>query len=294
MNTQTKALFLAALAVVFWSTVASAFKLSLRYLQPLQLLLLASVFSSLALMLVIAIQHKFLLLFSVSKRQLFFCFLLGLLNPGLYYFFLLEAYNRLPAQEALSINYTWPILLSLLSAVFLKHRLNKIEIAAMVLAYMGVLIVATHGRFDSLNLSDNGGLVLALISTVVFSSYWLLTIRYRSDITLTLFLSFVLSLPILTLATLWFAPLIDVNPYGVAGAAYVGCFEMGWTYLLWLSALKLSENTVKISILAFVSPVLSLLLISVVLNETVKIATWLGLLFIIGGIALRSVYVGRK
>lgn len=294
MNTQTKALLLAALAVVFWSTVASAFKLSLRYLQPLQLLLMASVFSSLALLLAIAIQNKFHLLFQVSKWQLLFCFLLGLLNPSLYYFFLFEAYNRLPAQEALSINYSWPILLSLLAAVFLKHRLSKIEIMAMILAYIGVLIVATHGRFDSVTLSDKGGLLLALTSTLMFSSYWLLNIRHQSDVTLTLFLAFVLSLPILLVATMWLAPFRSFNLYGVAGAAYVGCFEMGWTYLLWLNALKLSENTAKISILAFISPILSLLLISVVLHEPVKFATWAGLLFIMGGIALRSVYIDRQ
>ncbi|HCO12391.1 MAG TPA: EamA family transporter, partial [Desulfonauticus sp.] len=45
MVNQKKAYFFGLLTVFIWSTVASAFKLSLRYLTPLQLLFYASLTS---------------------------------------------------------------------------------------------------------------------------------------------------------------------------------------------------------------------------------------------------------
>jgi len=295
MTQQSYALVLACVAIGCWSTVASAFKLSLRYLEPLQLLLLASLFSTLALLLVVLIRKKWRLLFSISKQHLIFCLLLGFLNPGLYYFVLLEAYRRLPAQEALTINYSWPIVLTIFSAVFLKQRLARVEYAAITLAYIGVLVVATRAEFTQLRFSDTLGVALALGSTLIFSLYWLLNLRRQYDVVITLFLSFLLSLPLLVLATFWWSPFPvapDIN--GILGAAYVGCFEMGWTYLLWISALKISHSTARISILAFLSPILSLLIINSVLHEPIKSATWFGLLFIMAGIALRSAYARRS
>ena len=83
-----------------WSTVASAFKLSLRYLDYAQLLLYASAVSTVALGVVILLQGKVHLLWRTGRRAWGRSLLLGLCNPLAYYLVLLSAYERLPAQEA--------------------------------------------------------------------------------------------------------------------------------------------------------------------------------------------------
>ena len=45
ISNQNKAYFFAATAIFFWSTVATAFKLSLEYLEPVQLVFYATIFS---------------------------------------------------------------------------------------------------------------------------------------------------------------------------------------------------------------------------------------------------------
>ena len=45
-------------------------------------------------------------------------FILGLVNPFLYYLVLFKAYDLLPAQEAQAINYTWALMLAFLSVIF--------------------------------------------------------------------------------------------------------------------------------------------------------------------------------
>ena len=49
MSNQSKAYLLTLLAVTFWGTSASAFKIALRYVEPYTLLFYSVLFSSLAL-----------------------------------------------------------------------------------------------------------------------------------------------------------------------------------------------------------------------------------------------------
>lgn len=81
---------------------------------------------------------------------------------------------------------------------------------------------------------------------------------------------------------------------GVLGAAYIGAFEMGLTFVLWLSAMKLTDSTAKISNLIFIAPFLSLIFISVFLGEEILPSTLYGLIFIVGGLVLQQLHFSRK
>ena len=70
---------------------------------------------------------------------------LGLLNPLIYYLVLLAAYDRLPGQVAQPLNYTWAITFSLLAIPLLGQRLVRGELSAMLIAWVGVLLIATDG-----------------------------------------------------------------------------------------------------------------------------------------------------
>jgi drug/metabolite transporter (DMT)-like permease len=85
-----------------------------------------------------------------------------------------------------------------------------------------------------------------------------------------------------------------VNFYGLVGAIYVGLFEMGITFVLWLSALKLSENTAKVGNLIFISPFLSLVFIRVFVGEEILMSTLLGLALIITGLIAQQIKRGKR
>ena len=106
--------------VLLWSTVASAFKISLRYLDYAQLLLYTSAVSTIVLGVVVLLQDKVHLLWRIGRRVWGRLLLLGLCNPLAYYLVLLSAYERLPAQEAQPLNYTWALTLALLSVPLLN------------------------------------------------------------------------------------------------------------------------------------------------------------------------------
>ncbi|MDE0286860.1 MAG: DMT family transporter, partial [Gammaproteobacteria bacterium] len=115
MTNQHKAYLFALSAVLLWSTVATAFKISLRYLDVFQLLLVASVTATLCLLLVVVLTGRLKIPASLGKRDYLRLACLGILNPFCYYLVLFRAYDLLPAQVAQALNYTWAITLMLLS-----------------------------------------------------------------------------------------------------------------------------------------------------------------------------------
>jgi drug/metabolite transporter (DMT)-like permease len=75
---------------------------------------------------------------------------------------------------------------------------------------------------------------------------------------------------------------------GLAAAAYVGVFEMGLTFALWSTALRLSSGVSRIGNLIFLSPLMSLVFIATILGEAIHPATLVGLALIIPGVLLQQ------
>jgi drug/metabolite transporter (DMT)-like permease len=216
----------------------------------------------------------------------------GILNPFLYYIVLFKAYSLLPAQEAQPINYTWAITLSLLSIPLLGQKLSARELLAIFTSYLGVVVISTHGDLLNIQFSNGFGVFLALFSTVLWSLYWIYNTKSKIDPLVELFLNFCLGLPLITIAMLIFTGPPPIELPAVLSAAYVGLFEMGITFALWLKALRLTEKTARISNLIFLSPFLSLILIHFILGEEILPSTLAGLIFIVGGNIIQQ--TGKK
>ncbi len=276
-------------AVLCWSTVATAFKLSLAYLTPAQLVLCASVVSWLFLAGLLLWRGQFkttLGLFARHKRD---TLLLGALNPALYYLVLFQAYDLLPAQEAQALNYTWALTLSLLAVPLLGHRLKPAEGLAALVCYSGVVVIATRGDPLALQFESLNGVLLALVSTLIWALYWILNTRDRREPVASLFMNFSVGIVLLLIYCALTGELSHWSLAGLLGAGYIGLFEMGLSFVCWLLAMKLTLSTARIANLIFISPLLSLLLISTVLGETIVNSTLVGLGLILAGLVLQRV-----
>ena len=286
MHEQRTASIYALVAVLLWSTVASAFKLSLRYLDHFQLLFLSNIASILVLGAILLLQGKSSLVLSCSGKQYLQSLKLGFLNPFLYYLVLFKAYDLLPAQEAQALNYTWALTLAFLSIPLLGQRIGGRDIAAGLVSYSGVLVVATRGDIISWQFSNPAGVALALGSALVWALFWIYNTKDERDPIVALFLNFSFGLPFVLVSCLVFSDFRVFSPQGLIGAAYVGLFEMGITFVLWLEALKRSENTARVGYLIFVSPFLSLVFIHFLLGEKIRASTFVGLVLIVAGLLL--------
>jgi len=279
MTSERHAVVSALIAVALWSTVATGFKLGLENMTPLQLLTIGSALSTVVF--VLAALRKGWPGTGWQPRE---AAMFGLINPVCYYLILFEAYDRLPAQLAQPLNYTWAITLALLAVPVLKQRLNGRTIAGIGISYLGVVVLLSQGRFDQLPDIDMLGVALALASTVLWAGYWLFNARSHTEPEAFMATSFCLATPVLIVLCALGPGLPEFTAANLGYGAWVGIVEMGVTFLLWQRALRLTRNAARIGQLIFLSPFLSLLLIAEVLEEQVVLSSWFGLGIIVIGL----------
>jgi len=293
MRQQTVAYLYAATTILCWSTVASAFKLSLAYLTFDQLLFYACFVSLVILMVLARRRVGWRDLVGWGGREWLRSAVLGFLSPFLYYLMVLKAYALLPAQEAMTLNFVWPVVLVLFSIAVLRQPLRLGTVIAMSVSFLGVVTIATRGDLLGLRISNATGAALAVGSSVVWGLNWVYGTKDRHDPVARLLLNFAFGALYITLYELTLGNLVWPAPAGLAGAVYIGAFEMGITYILWLNALRLSRTTAQVSNLIYLTPFLSLVVVHFAVGERIYPSTLVGLALIIGGIFVQHYARGR-
>ena len=286
MKNDQQALLLGLSAVLLWSTVATAFKVALTYLSPLELVWLAAFFSWLLMTIFLWSSHR---LREAAKSHWHTALWTGVMNPVVYYLILLVAYDRLQGQEAMALNYTWALTMSLLAVPILGHRLTRKDFTAGLVAYAGVLVIATRGDIVSMNFSDSLGVAMALLSTFLWALYWLVNTRDSRPALIAQWQNFSVAVPVLTILVLSLSDWKSLSLAGIVAGSYVGIFEMGLAFILWQTAMKKSTKTAQISCLIFLAPPISLVLLYFVVGEPLLFSTFLGLAMILCGLALQQI-----
>lgn len=306
MKENNKSILLAIVAVLSWSTVATAFKKSLENLSPYGMLLIASITSLLIFIVAITVQRKWGQISSLSKRTWGYFALLGLLNPVAYYLVLFKSYDLLPAQVAQPVNYFWPILLLILLAIFTKQAIPVKKYIGMFISLGGLILISAGGQqSDSMEIPAFG-LVLGLMSALLWASYWMVNNKNKNkaDATTACFMSFLFGSIYLTLG----APLIGIEGLlakattdftpdpvnGILSGMYVGAFEMGIPFICFGLAMRKTNNPALINQLCYLSPFLSLFFVSTILGETIVPSTYIGLTLIVLGIVFNEYFVKKK
>lgn len=291
MSNQSKAYLFAIASILCWSSISTAFKLSLTHLSPDGLLLFASFSATVFLFALVVLDGSILL--SSPITNLGKSLIPGLLNPFVYYLMLFEAYSRLRAQEAQALNYTWAIVLAMFSIWLLKERFKVSDFTALLVSFVGVVIISTKGKVLSLQFDDPIASVIAVLTSVVWALYWVINVKDKRSAGIKLFYNFLIGFMAICCYLLATRKPIFRNDANIIpallGGVYVGLFEMGLTFLLWFKALHYTNNTARISNLIFVTPFVSLLFIYGLLKESIHPATVWGLgLIVLSNIIQKS------
>jgi len=294
MNNQKKAYLFAISAVLLWSTVAVSFKIALRYVDFLQLLFFASLTALLIYLMIILINGKASQLFKVQKKDILSSAFIGFLNPFLYYVVLFKAYSLLPAQIAQPLNYLWPVVLVLLSAPLLGEKLRLISVVSLLIGFVGVYAISTQGNLFGFKIEKPIGVALAAGSSVIWALSWIYNQKDKRNEQTKLFWNFIFGFFYILIAVILFSEIKLPETKGVFAVIYVGFFEMGITFFLWLKALKLTQRNDNISNLIFLSPFLALIFIHLILKEEIYYTTYIGLILIIFGIFIQRIKFRSK
>lgn len=289
MDKNRQSYFYAGIAILFWSTVPTAFKISLAAIDILPMLTIASFTSAFVLFIIVLAEKKIYLIRLTTRKELINSAVLGLINPFLYYLILLKAYQLLPAQVAQPLNMIWPIILVFLSVPILGQKIEKKSFVALFISFIGVYIIASQGKLFENGHANFNGVLLATGSSVFWAFYFILNLKDKRDEGVKLLLNFLFGSIYLFLAIV-ITGTGNVEPglKGIAASVYIGIFEMGVTFFFWLKALQMASTTAKVSNLVYLAPFISLFLVHFILHEPVYYTTPIGLIFIISGIFVQT------
>ncbi len=159
---------------------------------------------------------------------------------------------------------------------------------AGIICYFGVFIISTHGNLLDFEFTSSKGVFLAVFSTFLWSIYWVYSTKLSVEPVVGLFINFLFGFLFVSVYFIVFGYHLTFDIYGFMGSFYIGMFEMGLTFVLWLFAMKLTSSSSKVANLIFLSPFLSLIFIHFILKEDIRTSTFVGLSMIIFGLILQQ------
>ncbi len=294
MKDARKALVLGSAAVLMWSTVATAFKIALRQMDPYTMLTVAAPTALAVFALWLTVRRGWSGLKALTPKLWLRYALLGLLMPVAYYLVLFQGYDLLPAQIAQPVNYTWPIILALLLRIFRNTPIPAWKFGGMAVSLGGVALISLGGSVGGLNFSV-AGFAITLGSAFLWALYWICTddLKTKVDETLTLFLTFMFGTVYLWLGTL-VHPMPQLATDAIGAGMYIGMFEMGLPFICFGLAIRKTDNPALINQMCYLAPFMSLFIISMILNERILPSTYGGLALIVAGLLGNELLARRR
>ena len=286
MTDNKKSVPLALVSVVIWSTLSTAAKLILLKIPNLQTLAFGSAFAFVFMLAVLFANGAYKKLRTYTPRQYLQMAGLGFTGLFLYSAFYYYALGSLTAGEACILNYLWPIMLVLFSCLILKEKLTVKKAAALATSFAGVVLLSFGNGEGAGNRIL--GIVLCVAAAACYGLYCVLNKKTDFDQTV---LMTVIWLTV-TVCSFALGPVTEtwVKVQGLSwlGLLWIGVFVNAVAYLTWGLSLKYAKSTALIANLAYIVPVLSLILSALVLKEPVTWQAAVALALIVGGILLQS------
>ena len=219
-------------------------------------------------------------------------FLVGIGGLFGYHFLLFSAFQYAPTVEANSINYLWPLLIVLLSPVYLPgYSLKTHHIIGALIGLAGAGLVISGGHL-SLDMANLKGYLMAGAAALVWASYSLLTKRLPPFPTAAVggfcLISGILSLEMYGLSSLAsHQPLATISLQDWLFLVLIGLGPMGLAFFTWDAALKRGDPRI-IGSLTYVTPFCSTLVLVLLGGKSLSWVSGVAILLIVSGAVIGS------
>jgi drug/metabolite transporter (DMT)-like permease len=212
--------------------------------------------------------------------------LIGVYGLFGYHFMLFLALQTAPAVEANLVNYLWPLLIVLLSPLFTKSlSLNFRYVLAAISGFAGAVIAITYNSPGLDSSSIEVGYLFALAAAVIWATYSLATTKVESFPTPAIGLFALVSGLLAIGAHFAFEPAASISGSDWILLLVLGAGPLGGAFYLWDAALKIGDPR-RIGLLAFLTPLLSTVLLVLVSGNSLSWQLLVATALIVGGALL--------
>ena len=276
----------AIISVLLWSTTATVSKLLLGSLDSMQILLVSSLFSFIFLLIINCINGSIKEIKKYKTKDYLIIFALGVIGIFLYDLFFYLGINAMQASQAFIINYLWPIMTVLFACIILKEKFTIRKIIAIIISFIGVIIVSSNGNLLSIEKSSLMGTIYCLLAALLYGLFSVLNKKQNynkyTSMMLFYFNSTIISLIYVIATKRFFVPELSQT----LGLLWIGIFTSAVAYTSWALALA-KGDTARISNIAYLTPFISLVWTGIVLKEKISFYSVLGLVIIVLGIFIQ-------
>lgn len=223
--------------------------------------------------------------------RLFFFAIAGVMSVQYTYFSAIAASN---AATGTVLQYTYPILMLLYTALYMKKMPSTQEIFAIISAFLGIVLISTHGNLHTLSISK-AALAWGLSSAVAFVIYTVSPQKLHNHYSIFAVTGwgFLLAGILMCIITKSYAVHVSFTPYSALLVTAIAIFGTLIPFLIYGFGVRLLGN-VKASLFATVEPVVSAILAFFLANVTFTKIDILGFVCILGAIQVVAMQAVRK
>ncbi len=291
MSGKLKGTLYVLICIALWALIPVVSKTGQTSLDNHQFLFWSSLISFLVLLAAAGLGGKFSEFRKIPVREYLGIFLLGLLGTYIYYLFLYLGYAEAVGLEVLVVQYTWPLLIVILSLFILRESLSVRKVLSVLLGFSGVLLVITRGDFSGIHVSNPRVILLVLAGAFCFALFSVLSKNVGRNALVVNSLYFLAALAASLISMLLMSDFALPAREELLPVLLNGVLVNGFSYLFWVVALQSTEAS-YLAPFTFITPALSALYLILFFNEPVHWSTFAGLTAVILGGLINSIKTG--
>lgn len=278
------ALFL-SLAASIWGAMYVVVKVVVEVVPPLELVWIRYVIAVITLATIgICMKQSW----SIAKRDWLMIFLVGLIGNTISIVTQEMGTMLSTAQMGAIITSTTPAFMVLFARFILKEKITFKKCFSIVLATIGVGIIVGNGQIDVSQQLGGFYLLVAALTWALMSVLVKKIPQQYSQIVITTYTSMV-AVCLLTPVVVPRLKYLDVSsvlqPTISGGLIYLGIVSTAGGFLLWNKGLQLM-NASSGGLFFFFQPIVGTFLGWLLLDETIELSFWLGIILIFSGVFL--------
>lgn len=210
---------------------------------------------------------------------------MGATGVALFTVLVLWALERTSANNVGLLSTLNPIAIALMSFVFLREKVSKLQIVGMAISFGGVFVVITHGQWERLlSLRFNTGDLLMLAAVFAWGLYTVISrkVMHRMSPHASALWSGIFGLLMLLPFTEAEFRFTDTSPVFWGAILYIGVGATALAMVLWNLGVSRLGGT-RAGLFLNLNPIFTAMLTFLFLKERMDANQWIGTVIVIGG-----------